>query len=236
MTTLTLKGYQIALIEVAILMIAAFFIREYVTAFQWVVSPVTYYWFCFTVLTGFWELTFVLNYNKVADRAATLVKDSKSVWFTEYPFYYILPNYMAQIFYAEYGAHADREYMDKKDIWSRLIESSHAFVCGAFSLCALVLVLLDDYDKAHNAAMVAMGGQFMNSVLYMGNYAIQCRTPTSVNFNRTDFPVGKWMSKRWFMWVNIFWMLFPSIIIIQTLLPLSLSIGTQHIDTYFILR
>ena len=33
---------------------------------------------------------------------------------------------LARIFYAEYGAWADREYMVSSDDWSRTIEGSHA--------------------------------------------------------------------------------------------------------------
>ena len=44
---------------------------------------------------------------------------------------------LSPIFYAEYGAYADREYMNRHDDWSRVIESSHSLFCGVFALVAI---------------------------------------------------------------------------------------------------
>ena len=132
------------------------------------------------------------------------------------------PDLMAKIFYAEYGASADREYMSKRkgDYWSRLIESSHALYCATFCLAALIATIVDsgsDAEPDHSVrlGMVGMGMQFMNSLLYMGQYFLQSRDKDSVNYADPAFPLGKWMDKRPFMWVNVFWMLFPTIIIWQ---------------------
>jgi hypothetical protein len=214
-----MKGYYVALSAVAIFLVCAYATREYVEDLK-DLHLVLYYWSCFTILTGVWEMFFVLYYSSIVTYAHLLMANNISVWSTDYPWYYISPNLMPQIFYAEYGARADREYLARTnhDFWARLIESSHGLCCGSFSLCTILLAACGDYDKAFNCAMVAMGCQFMNSVLYMGQYSIQCNDPESVNFNSVSFPLGKWMSKRIFMWVNIFWFMFPSIIILQQLL------------------
>ena len=62
-----------------------------------------------------------------------------------------------------------------------------------------------------------MGTQLMNSLLYMGNYFIQCNSPSSVNFDKSDFPSGKFLEKRPFMYVNLFWTIMPSLVIIDLL-------------------
>jgi hypothetical protein len=210
-----MKGYNIALLEILLFFVTAYTVRTYITDLQQF-GPVMYYWFCFTTLTGLWEVVFVVNYDTIATMAKNLVTMKKSVWTMNFPLYYVLPNRMAKIFYAEYGASADREYQSEKhgDYWSRLIESSHAFCCGAFCCAALVATSYDP-ERAFLLGMVGMGMQFMNSLLYMGEYFLQCRDKNSVNYDCMNFPLGKWMIKRWFMWVNACWMLFPTIIIWQ---------------------
>ena len=54
-----------------------------------------------------------------------------------------------------------------------------------------------------------MGSQLMNSILYMVEYFIQCTDPNNVNYNDNEFPMGTLLSKRPFMWVNIFWTIMP---------------------------
>ena len=54
-----------------------------------------------------------------------------------------------------------------------------------------------------------MGTQFMNSFLYMYSYFIQEKDPNSVNYDDSNFPAGKLLDKRLFMWVNIFWLVMP---------------------------
>lgn len=211
-----MKGYGVALIELMLFFVGATLARSYISQLQ-ILSPLMYYWFCFTTLTGLWEYVFVTNYTVVVRYSRQLVANTKHVWDTEYPWFYIRPDLMAKIFYAEYGAWADREYMStrKGDYWSRLIESSHALCCGAFC-CATLLATMVDKEKAVRLGMVGMGMQFMNSLLYMGQYFLQCRHGDSPNYNNIEFPLGRWMSDRLFMWVNIFWMICPTIIIFQS--------------------
>ena len=95
---------------------------------------------------------------------------SSSSTTNKYPLNYVLPWKLAEIFYAEYGAWADREYMISSNYWSRLIEGSHAGLCGLFSLLGM-LCRLEHVNKQYLVCMVlAMGTQLMNSVLYMGEY------------------------------------------------------------------
>lgn len=207
-----MKGFVIALLELTLFFAGAATVREYVPELH-VFNPFIYYWFCFTTLTGFWEFIYVTQYTKIARFAQSLVDKKDTVWTMDFPWWYICPVKISEIFYAEYAASADREYMSERrgDYWSRLIESSHAFCCGALCLASLVTTLVDP-DKAFLIAMFSMGTQFMNSLLYMGQYLLQCKEKENPNYNCPAFPLGKWMCDRWFMWVNACWFLFPVII------------------------
>lgn len=208
-----IPGYVGALMEVSLFFLSSYMVKPVFTG----MDPLMYYWFCFTILTGFWEFTYLSNYYQIVEYSKILTQENKYVWFKHYGLSMILPNRFAKLFYAEYGAHADREYMSRSDFWSRLVESSHAMVCAFFCLLSMTYYYYDDSIGALVAASVAMGAQYMNSVLYMGQYFVECNDPSSVNFNSSNFPLGPYMIYRFFMWINIFWLLFPACIIIGLL-------------------
>ena len=177
---------------------------------------VSYYWFNITILTFFWEIFFIYNYHKINQISIDFINNNKHVWTNNYSLLYILPWNLPNIFYAEYGAYADREYMSN-DLWSREIEGTHAFICGIFSLFAI-------YSKSNNyntkfliCSSISMGSKLMNSILYMGEYFIQINDSNSVNYNSNKFPVGKFLSERPFIYVNVFWSLCPLYVIIKSL-------------------
>ena len=58
----------------------------------------------------------------------------------------------------------------------------------------------------------------MNSILYLMNYFIECNNPNNINYNSKSFPTGILLSKRLFMYVNVFWFVMPSYAIIHLLL------------------
>ncbi len=209
-----IKGYTVALLVLVLFASVAFHIRGLVPDFMHM-NNVLYYWFCFTVLTGVWEFFYVLLYKPIAVYAEKLKATETHVWTTDYPLKAILPHNTATLFYAEYGAHADREYMSstRGDFWSRLIESSHALCCGLLCLGTLLSIYHDKVSAATWLAGAGMGAQFMNSLLYMGQYFLECGNVDSPNYNCPAFPLGKFMMKRWFMWVNLAWLLFPAYII-----------------------
>lgn len=276
-----LAGWAIALMELVLYFLCALLVRSYFKT----LDRVTYYWFGFTVLTGFWEFIYVTRYSVIEKSAAELIATKQHVWTNTYPVTTLLPARVAQLFYAEYGAYADREYMTKVtgDYWSRLIESSHALFCALSCLLCLSIVyfsrivsgvtqrsrvirdkvshitaedddtrfiresqrnyqqrryrrdpfpcdpvpgtryadnntntpsaaITDEHKLPRSALVIAaagMGCQFMNSLLYMGEYFLQCGDKYSTNYVSRDFPIGPWMSARWFMWVNIAWLIFP---------------------------
>lgn len=177
-----------------------------------------YYWFCFSVLTGFWECVYVTQFLKVVKTSQILVETNTHVWTNSYGLSMILPWNLSKIFYAEYAAYADREYMTRTDYWSRLIESSHALLCATFSLLSLCFQNKHLFYYSAIAGAVGMGQQFMNSLLYMGQYYLQCRDKDSPNYKCPLFPMGPWMKGRLFMWVNVFWMLMPAYIIAHLLI------------------
>ena len=65
---------------------------------------------------------------------------------------------------------------------------------------------------------VAMGTQLMNSILYLSQYMIQTKDPNSINYDTDNFPCGFLMLGRPFMWINLFWSLMPSLVILSYLL------------------
>ena len=178
-------------------------------------DPICYYWCCFTVLTGIWEASFVTNYTLVGDQGHYLLVTATRVWNTKYSLLYLLPWKLAIVFYGEYAAYADREYMSLKDKWSRLIESTHAFFCATFSLFTLILYTLEEDERAEVAWAIAMGTQLMNSILYMGQYMVQVHELSSPNHNSEEFPCGRALCKRPFMYVNAAWTLLPIYAIIR---------------------
>jgi hypothetical protein len=60
---------------------------------------------------------------------------------------------------------------------------------------------------------ISMGTQLMNSILYIGKYLIQLNSENSVNY-KNKFPCGKYLEKRPFMYINLFWSLMPSYVLI----------------------
>ena len=212
---LEIKGYVGAAIEMILFASVAYLLR---------VGPlkglagVHYYWFCFTILTAYWEIVFVHWYNYVALYAHALKEANQSVWTTYYPITMIAPNHLSCIFYADYGAWGDREYMNisihgRTDYWSRLIESTHMIFCGFVCLASL-LATYRGYGFAGTVlGCAAMGAQCMNSVMYLAEYLLQCNDPKSVNANNATWPTGSWMLGRPFMWVNFFWTVMPIFII-----------------------
>ena len=51
----------------------------------------------------------------------------------------------------------------------------------------------------------------------MGEYLIQLNYENSVNY-KNNFPCGKYLQKRPFMYINLFWTLMPSSILIYYLI------------------
>lgn len=179
-------------------------------------NPITYYWLCFTILTGIWEFFYVFQHTKVVNMSKNLILYKQHVWFKKYNLSMILPSKLSYIFYSEYGAYADREYMLKKDYWSRIIESSHLLLCAYFSF--FTLYFFNTNKKNSTLCLgISMGTQLMNSLLYLAQYLIQIKNINNINYNSRNFPVGFLCSKRPFMWINLFWTVMPSYILYNNL-------------------
>ena len=203
-----MKGYLIGILEIVFFFIGSTFIRMNIPLLQ-DINRISYYWIMLTILTGIWECAYVSNYEYVVNMSTSLIKNDEHVWTNNYDISYIIPWKLSHIFYSEYGAWADREYMSNSDDWSRVIESSHCTQCAVFSLLAILFKI----NKYHNnyliSLSVAMGTQFMNSLLYMFCYFIQEKTPSNINYPSENFPTDRFLTERPFMWVNIFWLLMP---------------------------
>jgi hypothetical protein len=213
---ISVNGITIAIIELSAFASIAYPIRKYVKTVKHI-EAITYYWLAFTILTGIWEVCFIGNYHNINNISQALITNKEHVWTNNYTLDYVLPWKLSNIFYAEYGAWADREYMVSSNYWSRLIEGSHAFLCGLFSLLGMIS-RVEFVNKKYLVCMVlAMGTQLMNSILYMGQYFLQTQDPNNINYNNSSFPTGVLLTKRGFMYVNVFWTLLPSYVLYKTL-------------------
>ena len=229
------KGTVIGLLEITFFFIISYIIRKsYNKLYN--INTISYYWIMLTILTGIWEFSFITNYSSVNRNSTELIKTHSHVWTNTYGIDALLPWNLAYIFYAEYGAYADREYMITKDDWSRVIEGTHAVLCAILSLASILLkVKGTQYNNLYFLSLgIAMGSQLMNSILYLVNYFIQCQDSSSINYNSESFPTGIYLDKRPFMYVNIFWFVMPSYVI-TSYLNLAHLILSYPILSYLIL-
>ena len=203
-----MKGYIIGILEIILYLIGSIFLRNNLPQLQ-NINKITYFWIMLTILTGIWECAYVSRYEYVANMSSDLITNNEHVWTNDYDITYVLPWKLSHIFYSEYAAWADREYMSNIDDWSRVIESSHCTQCALFSLLAILFKIYEYHNNYLITLSVAMGTQFMNSVLYMCCYFIQEKTPSNINYPTKEFPTDNWLIKRPFMWVNIFWLVMP---------------------------
>ena len=232
---MTPTGIVLALVEVALIFGSAYYIRKRDKStggnLQHI-GMISYYWFIFTIFTGFmWETSFVCQYHAVNEYSAKLIANNQTVWFTPYTWDYLLPWKFAYIFYGDYGAYADREYMINTNDWSRIIESTHAIYCALFSCLALIFKYVKWENHYNIAVGVAMGSQLMNSILYMAEYFVQIDDPDNINYPSSNFPSGILLDKRPFMWVNVFWLLMPSYIITVYLICPSTENNSGNISS-----
>ena len=177
------------------------------------IDEISYYWIMFTVMTGIWEASFIYNRKKGNNISKQLLRDKSHVWTNRYNLSSLRPDRFALQFYGEYGAYADREYMIVYDDWSAIIEGSHALICGGFSVGAIYNLIYYNNIGFVYYTLIAMSAQWMNSVLYIGQYMIQTKEEYHINQDRQQFPTGKWLEKRPFFYINMFWTLMPMYVV-----------------------
>lgn len=210
-----LLGYEIGVIEIFIIFSCSALLRQEFVSLK-SLNRVVYYWLIFTIVTGlFWEPAYVYYFKEISEYSHSLVETRRHVWTSYYNPLYILPWRLSAIFYAEYGAWADRDYMNINNDWSRVIESTHSIFSGLFAIIALASVIKHNHNKFILSLGISMGTQLMNSILYLTEYFIQTKDITSVNYDNSSFPTGgRLLLNRPFMWVNIFWTIMPLYVII----------------------
>ena len=153
-----IEGLYIGLIELTLFFIISFFIKVTNKQFS-SLNSLTYYWSCMTILTGIWEISFISNYKQVNNYSNELINSRSHVWNNEYDITFVLPWKLSYIFYAEYGAYADREYMITVNDWSRIIEGTHAIFCGLFTLFALIYFKNKSYDSYNRTRKIIIVGR-----------------------------------------------------------------------------
>ena len=226
------KGITLALIEVSLIFYLGYNLKK-LNKFQ-NINGITFYWLLFTTITGIWEFSFLINYNLTCQMAYSLLQNHEHVWTSDYLLIDILPIKFSKLFYAEYGAYADREYMKPNNNWSRIIEGTHLIFCGLGSFLALLLkktekeiiktekeIIKTEKEKQtinkYYLIFVssAMSSQAMNSILYMVNYLYEIKDSLNPNYNSTDFPIGNYLNKRPFMYINILWTIMPLYVLLN---------------------
>ena len=202
------SGIGIGLIQMLLFLLFSFGFQESYPTLK-SINFISYYWLMFTILTGIWEICFIVNYNKVITLANKFLKNNEHVWTNKYNLSYLFPNKLSKIFYAEYGAYGDREYMLRKDFWSRIVEGTHCDFAGFFSLSCIYCKIYNRENEFIVTTSIAMASQLMNSILYMANYFEQMKDPDNVNYITSKFPAGFALCKRPFMYVNLAWTFMP---------------------------
>lgn len=216
-------GWTIGLLEILIFFAVSYGFKYFFTSLSQL-NNIIYYWLCMTVLTGIWELTYLVTYDSIVNTAEQLILNDTHVWTNMYDLSYILPSELSHIFYAEYGAWADREYMSLNNNWSHTVEGTHLTFCAVFSFFGLFSGLERKTVKSLIVVGMAMAFQLMNSIMYMIEYSIQCNSIRSPNYyNNSEFPLGIAMSERPFMYVNLFWLIMPTYIIFYEIYNINLS-------------
>ena len=211
-----INGIMIGIIELVIFGCISHKIRKSYKQLQ-IIHPICYYWFMFTILTMIWEFSFIIQYEDVILLSDSFITNKEHVWTNDYNLSYILPWKLSTIFYAEYGAYADKQYMISYNVWSRIIEGSHAILCGFTSLLGIYTKITMNDILYLIFVSISMGSQCMNSFLYLSNYVIQLNESYNNNYISEEFPAGYLLSKRPFMYVNFFWMFMPMLIMIHLL-------------------
>ena len=177
------------------------------------IDAITYYWLCLTILSGIWEVGYILNYSEIVSTATELIENDEHVWLKQYNFSYTLPWNMAKIFYAEYGAWADREFISNSDEYTHQVEGTFMIFCAISSAFGL----MTDFERRSVISVVAVGFamliQLISTIIYIVDYVVQLRDYYNVNFYSGDFPVGTMFSKRPFLYANVLWLLMPAYII-----------------------
>lgn len=220
-STTMIPGWGIGALEIILYLFISFTLKQLPTFRD--MNKISYYWLCMTMLTGFWELSYIVNYDEIEGIAMDLRENNTHVWTNPYSLDYVFPWKLSKIFYAEYGAWADREYMSLTDDWSHTIEGTHAIFCATFAFFGMLARLFSNELKSLIVISMAMAFQLMNSVLYMVEYGIQCSEDDSVNYNNASFPLGKAMLERPFMYVNVFWLIMPTYILFYEMFFLNLN-------------
>lgn len=210
------SGTSIALLEVLVFIYYSNMLRLEYTSLK-TINTISYYWLLFTILTFIWEISYIIHFKKISNLAKQLIYKKQHVWTNSYDISFIIPSKLATIFYAEYGAYADREYMFSNNDWSRIVEGTHAFICGVYAISSIYCKINNNQNNYLISIGLSMGSQLMNSILYISNYLIQTKDKNNINYNSPDFPTGFLLNKRPFMYINILWTIMPLYVLINDL-------------------
>ena len=143
-----INGIKIGILELYVFVYISYGCKRYYQEFQ-SLPTIAYYWYAFTILTMIWELFYILRYDYTLDLANDLLTTETHVWFNTYDLSYLLPWKLSPIFYAEYGAYADKDYMTHSTYWSRIVEGSHGLSLPSYRSIINTINTLDGMLFVH---------------------------------------------------------------------------------------
>ena len=216
---MNILGLWIAIIEVLMYIGTSYFIKKKFNFNN--MDNMTYYWLTFTILTGIWEITYLLHQTNIIKNANNLIKNNEHVWTKKYPLSSIIPKNFSKLFYSEYSAWADREYKSKYKYLTMFIPK--CLFCSLLSLISLVSYYNGSMNNFYIALGISMGNQLMNSLLYIFQYTIQIHNPNSLNYITDNFPKGTLLIKRPFILINLAWIIIPIYIVVKYLSEYQLT-------------
>ena len=84
------NGIILGTIEMSLFGLISYGCKDFLPNLQ-NMDNVMYYWFCLTILTGIWEISFIMNYEDCLNNSRNLIMKKEHVWFNKYTLDNLLP-------------------------------------------------------------------------------------------------------------------------------------------------
>lgn len=205
----SITGYQIAIIY---MYFYSYLISELQYLFK--LNYVIFYWLSFTILNCCGSIYYIKNKKNIRSYSDYLLSKKKHVWNQKYYLKILLPSNFLKIFYSEYAAYADREYKRVHNYSSQLIDVHNSILCSLFAIFAIYNIYKEQLKNFYISITISMCLQLMRNIQYMCYYNIQKNNKNSINYDTNDFPCGKYLIKRPFIYINLLSIIMPIYILL----------------------
>ncbi len=207
-----LYGFELCIIELIIAMVIFNNIYSIINFID--LPKFVFYWIAFSILVCIYEIAYLYNFKNITRNAKALIKTKNSIWFEKYDISKLLPWKFAKLFYTDYIANSDREYINNNTKYGKIIESTHLFICGGLYLLALIMNIYGNINKFKTLLFMSFGAQIMNIIMYTLFLYFQIHNKFSSNYASKRFPIGRYYEKRPFTYINIIYIIMIISIII----------------------